>query len=92
MRKLKKFKAGVINNQYKHYPKIKDDRIPYELEIEVSGKVYYRKDGALRKADTYKDKQGKWYISIDDITVIITGFNKEKHEWEFIVQRDDNES
>lgn len=77
-----------VNNRYSYYPKIKDDRIPYEIEIELSGKVYYRKNGALRKADTYKDKEGKIYIYIEDMIIIITGWNRETKKWEFIVNKE----
>ena len=73
----------AVNNQYRKYPTLKGSDLPYDFEIELSHKVYYRKDGALRRADAIFLKNNKWIIiSIDDYTITVKGIIKNKWIYE----------
>ena len=78
----------AINDKYVYYPKLKGDDLPYDFEIELSGKVYYRKDGALRKADATKSKRtGKITISIEDYTIIVFPYNQTSKQFKYEVKK-----
>lgn len=75
-----------INKYYGQFPTLKGDDLPYDFEIELSNKVYYRKDGALRRADAIFLKNNKWIvISIDDLTITIKGLTI-KNKWIYEVK------
>ena len=72
-----------VNNQYKSFPTLTGSDLPYDFEIERSMKVYYRKDGALRRADSiYMKNTGHLFISIDDYKIKIKGMIKNRWIYE----------
>ena len=81
-----------VNNQYKSFPKLTGPDLPYDFEIELSMKVYYRKDGALRRADSiFMKRSQKLIISIDDITITVKGMIKNKWIYEVKKNKEDQD-
>ncbi len=79
-----------VNNQYRTFPILKGDDLPYDFEIERSKKVYYRKDGALRRADAIYLKNSKCIvISINDLTITVKGLDY-KNKWIYEVKKKEN--
>lgn len=74
-----------VNNQYRTFPKLTGPDLPYDFEIERSMKVYYKKDGALRRADSiFMKKTEQLIISVDDFTITVRGMLKSK--WIYTVK------